>query len=191
LSVLEQSRRLNLGCGQFRKEGFLNVDADPSAEPDVLVDLDLFPYPFEDRAFELIEADHVLEHLADPFAVMAELHRILQPGGILVIRVPHFSRGMTHADHKRGFDVTFPHYFNRAFKGGYVGIDFTLERMRLTWFAQPYLKRTVLSPTTFRIAAFAGGVFDALARLSPYLCSRLWCYWVGGFEQLEFVFRRS
>ena len=189
MSVAERSRRLNLGCGQFRKEGFLNVDEDPRAEPDVLVDLDSFPYPFDDASFELIEADHVLEHLAEPFAVMAELHRILKPGGVVVIRVPHFSRGMTHADHKHGFDVTFPHYFDPVFKG-YAGVPFTLERMRLTWFAQPYLKRTVLSPTSFWLGASLGRLFDAAARLSPYLCSRLWCYWVGGFEQVEFVFRR-
>jgi SAM-dependent methyltransferase len=189
LSVVEQSRRLNLGCGQFRKEGFLNVDEDPGVEADVLVDLDRFPYPFDDGRFELIEADHVLEHLAEPFAVMAELHRILEPGGILVIRVPHFSRAMTHADHKHGFDVTFPHYFDPGFKG-YAGVPLTLERMRLTWFAQPYLKRTVLSPLSCRLGASLGWVFDAAARVSPYLCSRLWCYWVGGFEQVEFVFRR-
>jgi SAM-dependent methyltransferase len=189
LSVAEQLPRLNLGSGQFRKEGFLNVDEDPRAEPDLLVNLDQFPYPFDDESFELIEADHVLEHLAEPFSVMAELHRILRPGGLLVIRVPHFSRGMTHADHKHGFDVTFPHYFDPIFKG-YAGVPFTLERMRLTWFAQPYLKRTVLSPASFWIGATLGRVFDAVARLSPYLCSRLWCYWVGGFEQVEFVFRR-
>jgi SAM-dependent methyltransferase len=189
LSVLEHPRRLNLGCGQFRKDGFLNVDEDPRTEPDVLVDLDCFPYPFDEGSFELIEADHVLEHLTEPFAVMAELHRILKPGGVLVVRVPHFSRGMTHADHKHGFDVTFPHYFDPNFKG-YAGVPFTLERMRLTWFAQPYLKRTVLSPASFWAGAALGRLFDAAASVSPYLCSRLWCYWVGGFEQVEFVFRR-
>src|SRR5581483_10267047 len=103
--------QLNIGCGQFKKPGFLNVDFNPDFDPDVVVDLGDPPYPFPSDQFELIEADHVLEHLPDPFAAMAELHRILKPGGKLIVRVPHFSRGFTHADHRRGFDVTFAYYF--------------------------------------------------------------------------------
>jgi hypothetical protein len=34
-----------------------------------------------------------------------------------------------------------------------------------------------------------GAIIDLFANLSPWLCSRLWCYWVGGFEEIEFVFR--
>jgi len=182
--------RLNLGCGAFKKPGYVNVDGNPAFEPDVLLDLDRFPYPFEDGQFEVIEADHVLEHLADPFAVVAELSRILRPGGSLRIRVPHFTRGFTHADHKRGFDVTFPYYFDPAFTAGYTGTPLELAGMRLRWFAQPYFKRTVLGPATFHAATAAGKVFDALARLSPFLCSRLWAFWVGGFEEIEFDFRK-
>jgi SAM-dependent methyltransferase len=182
--------KLNLGCGAFKKPGYLNVDGNALVEPDVVVDLDRFPYPFADAQFELIEADHVLEHLHDPFAVVRELHRILRPGGTLRIRVPHFSRGFTHADHKRGFDVSFPYYFDPSFRGGYSGTELELVDLRLRWFAQPYLKRTVLGPVTFGIAAAAGRVLDALARISPFLCSRLWAFWVGGFEEIEFVFRR-
>jgi len=182
------SRRLNLGCGAFKKPGFVNVDGDAGFEPDVLLDLDELPYPFESASFDLIEADHVLEHLADPFAVMRELHRILAVGGTLVVRVPHFSRGFTHADHKRGFDVTFPYYFDPAFKPGYMGVTYRLEGMRLTWFAQPYMKRSVLPPPMFHTARVVGRALDVVANLSPFLCSRLWAFWVGGFEEIEFRF---
>src|SRR5262249_15957622 len=99
------SRKLNLGCGMFKKPGFVNVDYWDRAAPEVVHDLNQFPYPFEANAFSLVEADHVLEHLHDPFGAMAEIHRILEDGGQLNVRVPHFSRGMTHSDHKRGFDV--------------------------------------------------------------------------------------
>lgn len=184
----QRSRKLNLGCGEFHKPGFLNVDFGARIPPDLVHNLNEFPYPFADDEFELIEADHVLEHLENPFAVMREAHRILSPEGKLVIRVPHFSRGFTHADHKRGFDVTFPYYFNPEFKGGYSGTNFTLEAMRLTWFAQAYLKRTVLSKSVFAIGSTVGKIFDALANASPFLCSRFWCFYVGGFEQIEYHF---
>jgi SAM-dependent methyltransferase len=82
----------------------------PEVEPDPILDLDSLPYPFPDNHFELIEADHVLEHLHNPLQTIVELYRITKPGGEICIRVPHFSRGFTHADHKRGFDVTLPYF---------------------------------------------------------------------------------
>jgi SAM-dependent methyltransferase len=183
-----ETRRLNLGCGEFKKAGYVNVDANALIHPDVVHDLNCFPYPFSSEQFNLIEADHVLEHLDQPLLAMKELHRLLEPGGKLVVRVPHFSRGFTHADHKRGFDVTFPYYFNPAFKGGYVGVEFRLERLRLVWFAQPYLKRSVLSPPVYYTGVLAGKIIDFFANLSPVLCSRWWCFLVGGFEEIEFHF---
>lgn len=180
--------KLNLGCGQFKKEGYLNIDTDSSIKPDILHNLEKFPYPFADNSIDLIEADHILEHFHDVLAVMREIWRILKPEGKLVIRVPHFSRGFTHVDHKRGFDISFPYYFNPQFKGGYTGIPFVLERQRFRWFAQLYLKKTALPAKFYYPALMAGKIIDFFANLSPFFCSRVWCYWVGGFEEVEFIF---
>jgi hypothetical protein len=185
------SRKLNLGCGEFPKEGFINVDYFSNSVPDVSHDLNKIPYPFDDNYFELVEADHVLEHLINPFGVMGELHRICAPGATIHIRVPHFSRGFTHADHKRGFDVTFPYYFNPKFGPGYQRIPLELVKMHLTWFAQPYMKKSVISAPLVYLGQAVGVVIDFFANLSPWLCSRMWCYWVGGFEEIEFIFRVS
>lgn len=167
----------------------MNVDHLASAGTDVVHDLNTFPYPFADRAFDVIEADHVLEHLADPFRAMRELSRLAAPGGTIIIRVPHFSRGFTHPEHRRGFDVTFPHYFEPTFQGGYQGVPLQLQALRLHWFAQPYLKRTVVSPTVFAAATIVGAVLSFAANLAPAFCSRCWCFLVGGFEEIEFHFR--
>lgn len=122
-------QKLNLGSGEDYKEGFVNVDWQPLTKADVEHNLNVFPYPFEDNSFDYIEAFHVLEHLDRPFNVMKELHRILKPGGKLVVKVPHFSRGFTHAEHAHGFDVTFPLYFNPNFtKSGYFGVHLDSER---------------------------------------------------------------
>jgi len=183
-----KEKKLNLGCGEFKKKGYINLDYYSVSEPDIKHDLNKFPYPFKDDEFELIEGEHILEHLYDPFRVMKELHRISKNNGLIIIKVPHFSRGFTHCGHKRGFDVSFPYYFNPSFKGGYQGFRFTLKKMKLSWFAQPYFKRTVLSKHVFLMATLIGKMLDAFANLSPFLCSRLWCFLVGGFEEIEFQF---
>lgn len=182
------TKKLNLGCGEFKKEGYINVDYYAVSEPDVRHDLNKFPYPFNDNEFELIEADHLLEHLDEPFEVMKELHRISKDNGLIIIKVPHFSRGFTHPEHKRGFDISFPYYFDPVFKGGYQGIRLQVKKMRLLWFAQPYLKKHILPKTVFYIGYLMGALLNFFANLSPYLCSRLWCFLVGGFDEIEFQF---
>ncbi len=70
-------KKLNLGAGQFKKEGYVNVDWDDKADPDVKCNLSKFPYPFKDNEFKEIITEHCLEYLEYPFEVMKELHRIL------------------------------------------------------------------------------------------------------------------
>jgi len=85
--------RLNLGCGQNPREGFLNVDKFPACNPDMVCDLEVFPWPFEDNSAELIILHHVLEHLGETtdkfFAVMKELYRISAPDARIEVTVPH------------------------------------------------------------------------------------------------------
>jgi SAM-dependent methyltransferase len=185
-------QKLNLGCGQDFMEGYVNVDFHDHVNIDVQHDLNRFPYPFAEASFDEVFASHVLEHLDRPFEVMKELHRILKPGGKLIVKVPHFSRGFTHAEHKAGFDVTFPKYFDPSFtKSGYFGVHFELTRMRLHYFAffhlLPYMG---VGKATIALMRAVGTVVNFLANLSPMACSRLWCFWVGGFEEIEFQFRK-
>jgi len=172
---MKEAKKLNLGCGQFPKQGYVNLDISLNAKADIFHDLNKFPYPFKNNSFSLIEADHILEHLKNPAKVMRELHRILEPGGKLIVRVPHFSRGFTNPDHRVGFDVSFPFWFSSKFQPWYVGFEFNLKKTRLTWFAQPCLKKEML-PTLYYPLRVIGIVLDFLANLSPAFCSRIWCY---------------
>jgi SAM-dependent methyltransferase len=182
--------QLNLGCGRYPKAGFVNVDWQALPGVDVVHDLTRTPYPFKDAEFERIEADHVIQSLPNVFPVMREIHRILRQGGMLVVRVPHFSRGFSHPEHRRGFDATFPYYFDPAFPGGYAGVAFKCETVRLRWFAQPYLKKSVLPRPFFELARTTGAVIDRVANIAPLYFSRLLSYYVGGFEEIEFEMRR-
>jgi len=48
---------------------------------------DLQALPYADNAFDLVMAGHVVEHLADPRAALAEMRRVLRPGGTLLVCV--------------------------------------------------------------------------------------------------------
>lgn len=180
--------KLNLGCGALKKDGYVNVDWHSLVEPDVVHDLNVFPYPFEDGTFDLVEAIHVLEHLDRPFRVMQEIHRLAKPGARIIVRVPHFSRGFTHAEHFHGFDVNFPLYFDHSFtKSGYVGVDFALGKTELHWLAFYHLLSDAGCGTvTISLLRVVDKILSFLANLSPQFCSRIWCHWVGGFDEIEF-----
>lgn len=53
---------------------------------------DIFRLPFEDKLFDHVFVCFVLEHLSDPLKALAELRRVLKPGGtIMVIEGDHGS----------------------------------------------------------------------------------------------------
>jgi len=186
-------KKLNLGCGEDYMPGYTNVDFRSHVEIDVQHNLNELPYPFEDGEFDLVHASHVLEHLDKPFDIMVELHRITKKGGTIHIRVPHFSRGFTHAEHCAGFDVTFPYYFNPEFsKSGYFGLPLKLEKMKMHYMAFFHLLPSMGVGKTMILALKSlNKALSFLANLSPFFCSRVWCFWVGGFEEIEFVFRKE
>lgn len=84
--------RLNLGSGRRHHPGFVNVDHQPGPGVDVVANLDdcaRTKLPFDDDSVDEFLLSHVLEHIRDSLALMAELHRIARAGAKLTIRVPH------------------------------------------------------------------------------------------------------
>jgi len=185
--------KLNVGCGETKKDGYINMDWSPLVNPDIAHNLNEMPYPIADNSMELIEAFHVLEHLDKPFPVMKEFHRILKPGGVLHVRVPHFSRGFTHAEHAHGFDITFPLYFKKEFtKSGFFGVEFELVEMKLHWLAFFHLLPSMGYGTSFiTLLRIVNTCISFVANLSPAFASRIWCFWVGGFDEIEFRFKKK
>jgi SAM-dependent methyltransferase len=58
--------------------------------------------PFEDASFDAVVAGELLEHLRFPDALVAEIHRILRPGGVLVGSVPNAFRMQSRVRFLRG-----------------------------------------------------------------------------------------
>jgi SAM-dependent methyltransferase len=96
---------LNLGCGRKHLEGAVNLDVTPRTNPDVLHDLERFPWPLPDDHFRQVFAFDVIEHLCDFLKTFEEIHRICRDGAIVHIAVPHFSCANAYTDptHKRAF----------------------------------------------------------------------------------------
>lgn len=82
---------VNLGCGPYKPEGWINIDADPQYEPDVLaMSWDL---PFADESIGCVYAGHVLEHMTydeQAPATLREIKRVLHPGGRLLVVGPDY-----------------------------------------------------------------------------------------------------
>ena len=85
--------RLNLGCGDAKLEGWVNVDRILTFEPDVVHDLEQTPWPFDDDSCSEVLLNHVLEHVGratDVFlAIMKELYRVCEAGATVRTHVPH------------------------------------------------------------------------------------------------------
>ena len=87
--------RLNLGSGERPKPDFINVDNIRFPGTTVVADLEE-PLPFKSGVVEYIYLSHVLEHLKDRMVFLAEANRVLEPGGIVEIIVPHKSSSLAH-----------------------------------------------------------------------------------------------
>ena len=71
---------------------------------------DIESLPFENETFDLVLATDIIEHVDDDARAVRELHRVLAPGGKLLITVPTFKALWGHNDdtshHKRRYVAT-------------------------------------------------------------------------------------
>lgn len=114
LALSPETVMLEMGVGQRPVwQGSITVDVNPRSKASIVHDLNSLPYPFPDNHFDIVLAEHVIEHLTDVIKVIEEVHRILKPGGRFYIEVPHFSSCHQHTDltHLHAFSVRSFDYF--------------------------------------------------------------------------------
>lgn len=190
---------LNLGCGKVRIPNSIGVDRVKIENyVDVVHDLDITPYPFKANSIDEIHFYHVLEHLQQPIKKLEELHRILKPGGVIYMRVPHFSSlgAFTDITHVRPFGYfsfdcfekgDYQHFYTeKVFKivkkeikylGQYPneGIyEKYVHNNKCLWFARPFVR-----------------LLNLMINSSPMAFERVWCYWVGGATEIVITLKKE
>lgn len=87
--------KLNIGCNEWKLDGFVNTDIDPAMNPDLLHDATT-PFPHEDESMEEIYLGHMLEHVGvqDGYRLLDEVRRMLKKGGFVTVTVPDTEKGI-------------------------------------------------------------------------------------------------
>ena len=130
--------KLNLGCGRDIKEGWTNIDCVTRFNPEVVHDLNITPYPFEDNTFDEVLMKHLIEHLSEPKRTLNEIHRICKNGAIVQINTPHFSSNNAWSDieHIRPYTLnTFLNYCE--FHGGFKVVKQKVTFSYIKFFMRP------------------------------------------------------
>ncbi len=159
---------LDLGCGNKKlkprneSDLVIGIDKVKLINVDIVWDLNITPYPFKKNEFDLIYTSHVLEHLNNLDNILQELIRITKNKGRLIIRVPHFSCGVSYRDptHLRLFSYfTFDYFTDECF---YTLSKFKIVKRKLNFTRENF--------------TFLNKIFNPIINSSPLIYERLFCW---------------
>jgi ubiquinone/menaquinone biosynthesis C-methylase UbiE len=160
VAALAPDRMLDVGCGDGRlareiKQALpgvavhgcdLSVAALNRAEGldrRYAVDLNVDRLPEPDGSLDLVVASEVIEHVIEPGRAIAEFHRVLRPGGHVLITVPNVAFWRFRLEALRGgvpsvtADARHLHSFNAALLNGLVARE-GFEIVTVTGLRQRY-----------------------------------------------------
>jgi SAM-dependent methyltransferase len=80
--------KLDLACGDNKREGFNGVDLYKTDSVDIQADLFKPDWPIESNSVDEVHCSHFIEHHPDLCLFWSELYRILKPGGKATIIAP-------------------------------------------------------------------------------------------------------
>jgi SAM-dependent methyltransferase len=166
----------------FEHTRYITIDWEKSvhegaAQSDIIAPADQLPV--DDGAFDAVLLTQVLEHVPDPARVLAEIHRTLKPGGVLVLTAPLvWELHETPFDFYRYTTYGLQHLLQQA---GFEAIDVVPRNDSFTTIAQ--LLRNVswtfdpgepaANESAGRAAATLRQLADEIAAFAPLDRSRL------------------
>lgn len=125
--------KLNIGCGENKISGYINVDKRIEAKPDMLVNIGEELFPIDDNKVTEILSHNSFEHFPNFIDVVNELARISTNGCIWKITVPYATSYM--------FNVINPYHVNPWFtEDTFRFWDDVYKREQPSWFKLNILK---------------------------------------------------
>jgi len=155
---------LSVGCGQQEpKPDLVRLDISSLVNPDVVWDLDKFPYPFETSSFSEIECFDVIEHLQSIPKALEEFHRILEPNGLIKITTPHFSCANSFVDPTHKWHLS------------YFSFDYFCQTHNLSYYSSARYN-IVHRYIQFKGSKFDTGLVGKLANKFPRTYEQRWAW---------------
>ena len=116
---------LDVGCGSgtllglLKQRGFQPMGLDFSGEAARVAEAEngvrvvvgsLDDAAFPGHSFDMVTLFHVMEHVVNPRSVLAEVSRILKPGGAVVLQVPNIDRWQFKAFGAKWYGLDIPRH---------------------------------------------------------------------------------
>ena len=108
-------------------------------------------FPFPDASFDTVTGVNVLQHVADTQAMLSEIRRVLEPGGLLAVAVPFHGRVRNVLTALRGFERHYDpfglelRFFTKRSLGSFLR-DFGFDQIEVAarggW---PVLRETLIA----------------------------------------------
>ena len=160
---------LSVGGGPTRAHSHLvNLNLGAFANVDVVGDA--YELPYADDVVDAVHCEAVLEHLEFPRRAVAEMFRVLRPGGQLFAATPFLQAFHAYPTHYQNFTVVghdrlFLHQgFEILSSGACVGPTFALTDLAALYF-RTFLPTRILSRGAHRLTLLASMLFRPLDRL--------------------------
>lgn len=160
-------------------EGILAKDGLEFVETDVVIGArtqivcDAHDLPFADQSFDGVVIQAVLEHVADPYRAVAEIHRVLKGDGLVYAETPfmqqvhegrHDFTRFTHLGHRRLFR-NFAEIESGAVGGPGMALAWSYEYFLLSFFRSRIARGFVRAFS--RLTGFWLKYFDEMVRDKP------------------------